>query len=63
VRGRVGCFVLVPGHAQGRRVMRRVRGATGLLFENCIVDASIFEFFQDCFVMIAGLGVYLVGCG
>ena len=25
------------------------------LLENCIVDASIFEFFQDCFVMIAGL--------
>ena len=29
------------------------------LLENCIVDASIFEFFQDCFVMVAGKGSLL----
>ncbi len=31
------------------------------LLENCIVDASIFEFFQDCSVMIAGEGSLLFG--
>lgn len=54
-----------PGRTQTSRLAGA--GVYGLpewvrpLLENCIVDASIFEFFQDCSVMIAGEGSLLCG--
>ena len=35
------------------------------MLENCIVDASIFEFFQDCDreTMVMGFGLWWLFCG